>query len=241
MPKLKYRHGTCVYCGTVGDVSDDHVVPQCLWPSGKAPADAPVLDACPTCNHQRKSEDDTYLRDLLATDRIATQTPNGQKLIPKFERAKDHNRSIMARDFRDQRQVVERIEPSGSHIWSMISPEANARTRKIMEMIVRGLHQYYLHEPLPANTSFLISRLFRQEEVDALSKTFDDFGGRIERIGNGEVFECAFTLAFSSWYPHASIWMLTFYQRVVFFVGTNLVIREEIPTEITKKDSADER
>ena len=56
-PARKIKQGTCAYCGAVGDVTGDHVIPQCLWP-GRVPRDVPVVDACRQCNHIWKSGND---------------------------------------------------------------------------------------------------------------------------------------------------------------------------------------
>ena len=74
------REGTCVYCGTYGVVTADHVVPQCLW-SGRVPKDAPVVDACYHCNHVVKSAYDTNLRDLLLIDADSSQSPQAQRQV----------------------------------------------------------------------------------------------------------------------------------------------------------------
>jgi 5-methylcytosine-specific restriction endonuclease McrA len=92
------KQGTCAYCGNVGDVTDDHVVPQCLWP-GRVPKSAPIIDAWRRCNHIWKSEYDTYLRDALVNDIQAANSPIVQKIRKKFYRSVDRNQSAMAREF----------------------------------------------------------------------------------------------------------------------------------------------
>ena len=224
-----FRQGTCAYCGAVSDVTNDHVIPQCLWGRVRgAPKSAPIVDACRQCNHIWKSEYDTYLRDLLVTDRNASQSPIVQKILPKFNRSVDTNRSIMAHDFRDQAKVVEVQRPSGIHVLGLVADVAEERTREIMSLIVRGLHQYYLHNVLPKNTSFNVIRVYTQEQYDELIQNIRRFGGREERVDNGEVFECSFSQSLTSFYPYTSIWELNFFHRVVFAVATNFLIREGI-------------
>ena len=41
-PTRKIKQGICAYCSASGDVTGDHVIPQCLWP-GRVPKDAPVV------------------------------------------------------------------------------------------------------------------------------------------------------------------------------------------------------
>jgi len=132
----------------------------------------------------------------------------------------------MARDFREQAKVVEVQRPSGLYVLGLMAEVAEARTREIMLLIVRGLHQYYLHSILPKNTSFHVIRVYTQEQYNELIQNIHLFDGREERIDNGEVFECSFSRSLTSFNPYTSIWVLKFFQRVVFAVATNFVIRE---------------
>ncbi len=59
--------GICAYCGSKGVVTEDHIIPQCLW-TGRVPKKVPKVPACRQCNHILKSELDAYFRDLLTTD-----------------------------------------------------------------------------------------------------------------------------------------------------------------------------
>lgn len=59
----------CGYCGIRPAVTRDHVIAKCLFPK-----DYPVdtnritVGACEECNTQKKSKDDSYLRDMIAWD-----------------------------------------------------------------------------------------------------------------------------------------------------------------------------
>ncbi len=195
-PTRKIKQGTCAYFGAVGDVTSDHVIPQCLWP-GRVPKDVPVVDACRQCNNIWKSGNDSYLRDLLVNDRNAIQSPIVQKILPKFTRSVLTNKSIMHRDLRDQGKVVMIQRPSGLLVPSLVTEVAEKRTREIMSLIVRGLHQYYLHEPLPKDASFWIGRLRTKEQIDGISNDIASFSGEYRKgtyecVGDGAVFSCAY-------------------------------------------------
>ncbi len=89
------REGICAYCGTIGEVTDDHVVPQCLWP-GRMPKEAPIVDACKKCNNEEKSRTDTYLRDFLTMDMANEGQPARERIYPKMMRAVQRNQSVFA-------------------------------------------------------------------------------------------------------------------------------------------------
>lgn len=231
IPKIK--QGTCAYCGAVGDVTSDHVISQCLWP-GRVPRDVPVVDACRQCNHIWKSGNDAYLRDLLVNDRDVIQSPIGQRIQPKFVRSVLTNRSLMNRDLQDHGKIVVTQQPSGLFVPSLVIEVAEKRTREIMSLIVRGLHQYYLHESLPKDASFWIARLRTKEQIEGISNEIAAISGVYHRgayqcVGDGTVFSCAYVELMAD--DHETLWQLNFYGIVVFAVGTNFIRRKEISAE----------
>ena len=42
MAKTTLKQGICAYCGNFGEVTYDHIIPQCLWP-GRVPKDSPQI------------------------------------------------------------------------------------------------------------------------------------------------------------------------------------------------------
>lgn len=115
----KSKQGVCVYCGQVAELTEDHVIPQCLFPNG-IPADAPKVWACEPCNGVVKSRLDQYFRDLLVTDMHSSQSPVAQELFPKFGRSVVRNQSKMARDILQKAQLVELRTPGGIYLGSRI-------------------------------------------------------------------------------------------------------------------------
>lgn len=234
-PTREIKQGTCAYCGAVGDVTDDHVIPRCLW-GNTAHGPLPIVDACTRCNNIRKSGHDAYLRDLLVTDRSTTQNSVVQEILPKFNRSIGRNQSFMARDLRDHGKVVATQRPSGLYIFSLVAEVAEVRTREIMSLVVRVLHQYYLHEPLPKDTSIWMSRLRTKEQIDTISNDIASFSGEYHKgeckcVDDGAFFSCAYVDLSMMQQDHTTLWQLNFYGNVVFAVATNLVIRNEIPPE----------
>jgi hypothetical protein len=232
-PTREIKQGTCAYCGVVGDVTSDHVIPQCLW-GGHAPSDVPVVEACRQCNHVGKSGNDAYLRDLLVNDQDALQSPIAQKIRQKFIRSVLTNRSHMDRDLRNHGKIVVTQRPSRLLVPSLVVEVAEKRTREIMSLIVRGLHHYYLHEPLPKDASFWIARLRTQEQIEGISNDIAAISGEYHRgatqcVGDGAVFSCAYVEMIAD--EHITLWRLNFYGNVVFAVMTNPIQVKEIAPE----------
>lgn len=212
-----FRQGTCAYCGNFGDVTDDHVIPKCLWP-GRVRKDIPIVDACRPCNHVWKSEYDTYLRDILVNDMACAKNPIAQKVREKFYRAANNNQSIMARDLNERAGLVGLQEESGLVSgFALTLPDAIERNRVIMPLIVRGLHQYYLRTALPKDTSFKIGRVIEREKMQELMREMNEKGGAYQNIGNGDVFQFAFWPRPGDLYPQ--VWVLNFYRCIRFVVA----------------------
>lgn len=220
MTKRKKIHGICAYCRKAGEVTADHVIPQCLFP-GRIPKDAPIVDACQKCNGVMKSTFDTYLRDLLVNDMSSSRNSLAQELLPKYERARARNRSILDRDMRTNSDIVGFAKPSGiigsyADTWEVV----DERVKIIMSMIIRGLFHYYLHDTLPRDISLEISRVIDSKLINKTLFELYERGGRHARIGTGDVFEC--TYGNSREKPYLSVWVLNFYRSVVFFAFTGI-------------------
>lgn len=222
MAESTSRQGTCAYCGSFGEVTDDHVVPQCLW-SGRVPKDAPVVDACKKCNHEEKSPNDTYLRDFLTMDMANEGQPVRERIYPKFMRAVQRNQSVFAHHAQ-QSQLVELVTPSGlfaGYAYGIKLPTQQITTE--LTTIVRGLYFAYFGKnigvTLPETTPF---EVFRQRDMDEVIRNIRillNAGGINVSVGTGEVFECVYLHAAEK--PDVSLWFLNFYQRIVFSVATN--------------------
>jgi len=212
----KTIRGNCVYCGKADVLTEDHVIPQCLFPN-KIPADAPKVWACEHCNGVVKSGLDTYLRDLLVTDMHTSQSPVAQQLFEKFGRAVGRNQSKFARDILQNSQLMELRTPTGLYGGqAYTSQEANAKTLDILSLYVRGLYAYYCHKPLPQDMEFDFVRARINKELNNIIKMLNEKGDSYVRIGDGNIFECTYGLATDI--PEAGIWILNFLRRALFVV-----------------------
>lgn len=206
----------CVYCCQEVELTEDHVIPQCLFPNG-IPTDAPKVWACELCNGVVKSRLDQYFRDLLVTDMHSSQSPVAQELFPKFGRSVVRNQSKMARDILKKAQFVELRTPGGIYCGhGYTTQEATEKTREIMAMYVRGLYAFYIHKMLPQDMEFDFFRFGKSEKLNEILRMLNENGGSYGRIGNGDIFECVFGHAVDA--PEAGIWILNFLRRALFVV-----------------------
>jgi len=225
MAVLSPRQGICAYCGNVGEVTNDHVIPKCLWP-GRVHKDAPIVDACRPCNHVWKSEYDAYLRDILVNDRACAKNPIAQAVRKKYYRAAADNQSIMARDLAERAELVGLQEPSGLISgFAKTLPDAVARCNVILPLIVRGLHQFYLYATLPKDTIFQVARVIKRQEMEALAREMNENGGAYQNIGTGDVFQCAVWPRPGHLYPE--VWILNFYKCIRFVVSARAYVPEK--------------
>lgn len=218
--KVEKRQGICVYCGRIDLLSEDHIIPQCLFP-GKCPSDVPKVYACERCNNIVKSANDTYLRDVLFMDMHSAQHPIVQELWGKFARAVHRNQSSAARQALPTSQLVALHTPSGLfREWAYELTLPRGRVTEVLSMMTRGLYQFYVGKKLPQTSQFEVARVQGNiEPAVTTAQTLLQQGAPCISIGDGEVFQCIF----ACWAPkhEVSLWFLCFYKSVVFTVVTN--------------------
>lgn len=97
MGRGKKKIGECVYCGNITTLTQDEVIPKCLF-SKPLPINLIKVRACSTCNNKEKSKDDEFLRDLLLSDMNAVKNETAKTLFDnKVLRSIDTHRSFFAR------------------------------------------------------------------------------------------------------------------------------------------------
>lgn len=212
--------GVCAYCGKIEKLSEDHVIPQCLF-IGNLPGDIPKVYACSSCNNTVKSGNDAYLRDALITDMDSSQHPIARQLWDKFARAVIRNQSVLANEMVQRSQLVSLHTPSGLFAgWAYGFEPAQKRMTDILSMMVRGLYHFYIGKRLPLQTQFDVFRIRGDlGPLETNVRVLLQSGARYVRVGDGQVFECIYLYAIDR--PEASIWLLFFYKSAIFGVATD--------------------
>ena len=226
--KQEKKEGICGYCGKITQLSEDHIIPQCLF-AGKCPSDTPTLYACERCNNIVKSGNDIYLRDILFLDMDSAQHPIVQHLWEKFERAVSRNQSAAAKHALSNSQLVQLHTVSGIfREWAYEMKIPHQRVTEILSMVTRGLYQYYVGKKLPQYSRFEVMRIQGDLRLfETTIQTLLQLGAPFIRVGDGEVFQCIY--ACSAAHPEVSLWFLCFYKSVVFSVVTNRQVSQQTP------------
>jgi HNH endonuclease len=207
--------GQCAYCKTVGTLTPDHVVPQCLF-GGRVPPDIPVVPACDDCNHRKKSRVDTYLQHTLLCDLDTYNHPTARKLFDgAFARALNRNQSWLARHVRTRLRPVEMVTPSG--LFAGIAYEAplpHGQVTDVLSMMVRGLHPHYTGDRLPEDIAWTVHRVRNVPDAQQIVQVAVALGQlRYQPVGDSTIFNCIFGVEPGD--PALSLWWLSFYSSPV--------------------------
>lgn len=154
--RKKKHPAICAYCGTEGtDWTDDEPVPKCLF---MPPKDNLIrVPACAKCNNELKSIDDTFLRDMIATDPAASSHPDIAFLRRPFWRSVQKGTSpvVVTRYGKIYQDPV-----TGLYLPNRMSISIRkARVRRIFGWIVRGLYYDWYKKPLPKSYRVGCSRI----------------------------------------------------------------------------------
>jgi hypothetical protein len=209
---MRRRTKICVYCGEAKGTTRDHVIPGCLFVDPK-PANLLTVPACLSCNNVEKSADDTFLRDLLAVD-IDNEHPVAESLrASKVRRSVERNLSEIARIIVSAKEQP-RHDHEGNYLGEFPRLDLpKGRVSRIMSRIVRGLYYCSQKEILPSSHGLTVLR-----QPTPMFPTLYDSLGRPEVRRFGEIFGYTWVREPN---PLRMIWLLWFYESVVFSVSSS--------------------
>ena len=209
---MKRRTKVCVYCGEAEGTSKDHVVPDCLFVDPKPP-NLLTVPACLGCNNVEKSQDDTFLRDLLVVD-IDNEHPIAKSLLAtKVRRSVQRNLSEIAK-FVVTAEERPRHDHEGFYLGKFPKAELpTGRVSRIMSRIVRGLYYCSRRQILPRSHQLTVLR----QPTALFPKLYGGLNDPPTRTF-GEIFGCAWVHVPD---PLSMIWLLWFYESVVYSVSSS--------------------
>jgi hypothetical protein len=216
----KARKSVCPYCGHNRKLTDDHVIPTCLFISPLPPSMITVK-ACHQCNNRKKSEDDSFLRDFLVMDAWGNNHPTAQQLFNgKVMRSIGYHKSELGPMVAAKARLKPFYSPHGVYLGQAVQLETpDRRLEQIISTIVRGLYFNALKQRLPDDCHFQIARHFFSWQLDIIK----DVMGHLHMHGPrllGDVFGCSYAIATED--PYRTMWILWFYNRVVYSVFTEI-------------------
>ena len=211
MGKKKKRQAQCAYCGIWGQVTDDHVIPQCLF-NKPLPKDIVLIPACAKCNNNDKSKDDEYLRDYLVTDIHTSNHHIAQSIFhSKFLSAVRQNKSALAREVTKSASQEPFYSKGGIYLGEAVSGNFDGeRMRRIFCRITHGLYFKVRRKRIPD------SYVCRAERWTA--DDFNKLWPKLQEVGFngpyecGDVFRCIMLYADED--EFITTWWLWFYDQM---------------------------
>jgi hypothetical protein len=184
----------------------DHVIPKSFF-LPPLPSDMVTVPVCEPCNN-KKSKNDSYLRDLLVMDLHCSEHPVAKVLMKgKVIRSARSNHSEVARAAREARPKA-KYSINGLYLGHYPSfPMDGVRLNESFATIVRGLYYRLRRIRLRDDYCFKISR------VDSLH-LHEAYEEMLKMKANGpyvlaNVFGCLFVYVAED--PHMTSWLLWFY------------------------------
>lgn len=218
----------CVYCDLREGTTEDHTVPNSVFPKPR-PGNMVKVPACLPCNGD-KSKDDDYLRDMLLVDWENEAHPMAQgELKGKLIRAIGRGQSHLIRDGRRTRRPTPVLSPVGLYLGTAPAiPIDQARINKMFERIVRGLYfEFSGGQRLPTDCTFEVGKVHPMRKEQTI-RMFDRTGAGKYAIGDS--FDCAYVVAKDD--STVSIWLLQLF-NVFVLVTTNADKHRPTPKPMT--------
>lgn len=221
---MTVRIGTCVYCGRVRPLTDDHVPPKALCGKPK-PADLIVVPSCTRCNNGA-SRDDEYFKTVMVLKDRAGGHPEAVAIRDSVFRglAMRKKAKFRLRILRSMRDVALRT-PAGLHIGKAPGFDVDlTRLDRVVGRVTRGLYwHHHDHVRLPDDHTVGVwsedgLRGINREEANLLRTTL------VDPVLNNPAREIARGVL-RYWYassdrPHITGWLLEFYEDVRFVAFT---------------------
>lgn len=208
----KKRIGECAYCGNVAELTDDHVIPKCLFqrPLPSNPVKAP---ACFPCNNE-KSKTDDYLRDFLVLDAYASDHKIAQALFrDKMISSVRQNSSALAKTALSKSKPHSVYSPGGIYIGDVLSFPIEAKG--IFSRIARGLYYNIQRKRIPDDYIFTVTRP-EPQRLEEIMAHFVQLPHLAFRVGDHGEFISIFVGSTAD--PFTMIWLLWFYESICISV-----------------------
>ena len=210
------KRRVCVYCDERDADTRDHVIAKCLFPKPR-PSNLITVPSCDDCNSD-KAIDDDFLRDYLTVDFAGSQSPTASALFEgKVRRSVKRNSSDLARSLLESARDQPLYTKGGIYLGDAVfAPIDESRFIKLFGRIIRGLYFHYTRKIIPLSYPVEVGRVmpwdfesvwdsFSNLKFSACGPLADVFVGGCARVKEDPL---------STW------WLMTFYGRVHFSIGS---------------------
>ena len=222
---MKKKQGECSYCGQDSSLTEDHVIPKCLFAKGTL-ANPIKVYACNECNNEKKSQDDSYLRDLLVGDEDSYSNETAKNLFDtKFLSSVRQNKSEFSRTCYSKMSKTSLHSPSGIYLGETYTFNIDyGRLEEIFRKIIIGLHFWLFKQRLTKEADFSINKESSLQELIELKQnlTSKDFF----TVNLGEPFRFYMFRDVENGFYY-TFWWLIFYENIIYSIVTKNEINLE--------------
>ena len=214
----------CVYCGSVENLTDDHVPPSNVFPSPK-PSTLITVRACKSCN-AGASKHDEYFRNMLCLSQDVGESPEAQKhwaaIFRSFSRPQAQR---MKNALLGSTHPVQAITWSGIHLGPRMGFDVNlGRIHRVIKRIVRGLYFWELNRRLPEGHEVVVhcDDSLKDQPREVLQQLQHTILLQLMAIPSKIIAPGVFFYRFHAEREQSapSVWALTFYERKSFLAIT---------------------
>ena len=219
--RRKKEDGTCVFCGAVGEVTDDHVPPKNLF-IGIPDDELIKVPSCWPCN-TGTSKDDEYFRVFLIPQDAVASHPQAQKLNKRVrEKFDETDHKGLEKRMYSQLHAKEVYTPAGIYLGrrDLIYPEYS-RIDGTLKKILKGLFFHVMETPFPSGM-FHAAVVDKSQIPELQQKLQLDLSFWLEGLDRGPLHDIRDVFSFK-WAgslgprPPISVWLLTFFGKREFF------------------------
>ncbi|MCO6458598.1 MAG: hypothetical protein J5I93_25100 [Pirellulaceae bacterium] len=224
MSKKGPYNGSCVFCGAVGEVTDDHVPPKSIF-SRPRPSDLITVPGCAACN-RGSSLDDEYFRTLLCLSDKTGEDPNAaagrEAAMRSMHRSEARGFTKM---FLDGVFPTDVYSPGGVYLGKRMAFDVNVvRIQNVVAKTVRGLYYAASGRILPksCDVSVFTNDILEQVNEVQLRNLHEQILAPLANTPEKVIGTGAFRYRFSI--PESeecvSVWALTFFGAIPFLCIT---------------------
>lgn len=219
-----FPRNLCAFCGSMEDLSKDHVPPKNLFPKPR-PSDLITVSACSKC-HSRTSKDDEYFRlNLCFRDDIGKHSSARANWDSIFRSLKREEAKGLRNMFLNNLINIRLYTPLGIDVERGFAYNVDMnRIRSVVERTVRGLFFAESCQSLEYNNEI---RIYSDDDLeiqppDVIEQLIQKIlvplhSIPLKKIGN-EVF--IYRHQIMSENPIYSVWFVSFYSKISFLCMT---------------------
>lgn len=203
---------SCVYCGSLDDITRDHVPPKGFFPK-PLPSNLITVPSCRNCNNGYGKDEELFLATFMFTEAGVSEV--GKNLWDeKLHRMYEKNSGLKKQIARSL-EKVELKTPGGIYLGNGMTIRLDrSRSENVVNKIVRGLYYFeYQKHLLPSvavNSRFVNNESDIPIELKEIIPSFS-FGTR-QWV---DIFEYRHSPVIG--HSEKSIWLLRFFGKAVFY------------------------